>query len=148
MDPNRDKCHCVRSMLTFISDACLENYVPHKEQSIDEAMIAFIRQLSCRQYIPAKPTKYGIKSWDRADSHNCYVHEFEVYVGKLRGAAREVGLRKQVVLKLSEKLRGKNNYVYFNNYFNSVELQEKLLLMGLSGCGIVKLILKYLLPRM
>ena len=49
MDPNRDKCHLVRPMLTFISDACLENYVPHKEQSIDEAIIAFRGQLSFHQ---------------------------------------------------------------------------------------------------
>ena len=66
MDLNRDKCHLVRPMLTFVSDACLENYVPHKEQSTDEAMIAFRGQLSFRQYIPAKPTKYGIKVWVRA----------------------------------------------------------------------------------
>ena len=122
MDPNRDKCHPVRPMLTFVSDACLENYVPHKEQSIDEAMIAFRGQLSFRQYIPAKPTKYGIKVWVRADSHNGYVHEFEVYVGKPHGVEREVGLGKKIVLKLSEKLRGKNNHLYFDNYFNSVEL--------------------------
>ena len=148
MDPNRDKCHLVRPMLTFVSDACLENYVPHKEQSIDEAMIAFRGQLSFRQYIPAKPTKYGIKVWVRADSHNGYVHKFEVYVGKPHGAAREVGLGKKVVLKLSEKLRGKNNHLYFSNYFNSVELQEKLLGIGLFGCGTVKSILKYLPPQM
>ena len=148
MDPNRDKCHLVRPMLTFVSDACLENYVPHKEQSIDETMIAFRGQLSFRQYIPGKPTKYGIKVWVRADSHNGYVHEFEVYVGKPHGVAREVGLGKKVVLKLSEKLRGKNNHLYFDNYFNSVELQEKLLGMGLFGCETVKSILKYLPPQM
>ena len=77
-----------------------------------------------------------------------YVHEFEVYVGKPHGVAREVGLGKKVVLKLSEKLRGKNNHLYFDNYFNSVELQEKLLGMGLFGCGTVKSILKYLPPQM
>ena len=99
-------------MLTFISDACLENYVPHKEQSIDEAMIAFRGQLSFRQYISAKPTKYGIKVWVRADSHNGYVHEFKVYVAKPHGVAREVGLGKKVVLELSEKVRGKNNRVF------------------------------------
>ena len=38
--------------------------------------------------------------------------------------------------------------MYFDNYFNSVELQEKLLGMVLFGCGTVKSILKYLLPQM
>ena len=94
-DLSRDKCHLVRPMLTFISDACLKNYVPHKEQSVDEAMIAFRGQLSFRQCIPAKPMKYGIKIWVRADSHNGYVHEFEVYVCKPHGVAREIALRKK-----------------------------------------------------
>ena len=147
-DPHRDKCHLVRPMLIFISEACLENYIPHKEQSVDEAMIAFRGQLGFRQYIPAKPTKYGIKVWVRADSNNGYVYEFEVYVGKPHGVARKVGLGKKVVLKLTEKLRGKHNHVYFDNYFNSVELQENLLENGLFGCGTVKSILKFLPPQM
>ena len=85
----------MRPMLAYISDACLENYVPHKEQSRDAAMIAFRGQLSFCQCIPDKPMKYGIKVWVRADSHNGYVHEFEVYVGKPHGVAREVGLEKR-----------------------------------------------------
>ena len=139
-DPHQDKCHLVRPMLIFIPEACLENYIPHKEQSVhvDEAMIAFPGQLGFRQYIPAKPTKYGIKVWVRTDSNNNYVYEFEVYVGKPHGIGQEVGLGKKVVLKLTEKLRGKHNHVYFDNYFNSIKLQGKLLENRLFGCGTVK----------
>jgi hypothetical protein len=39
----------------------LDNYNPNKEQSIDEGMIAFKGRLSFKQYLPAKPTKFGIK---------------------------------------------------------------------------------------
>jgi len=38
--------------------------------SVDESMIAFQGRLSFRQYMPAKPTKYGIKVWTAADSSN------------------------------------------------------------------------------
>ena len=51
-------------------------------------------------------------------------------------------------MKLTEKLKGKNDHMYSDNYFNSVELQEKLLGMGLFGCGTAKSILKYLPPQM
>ena len=49
------------------------------------AMIAFRVTLAFRQYMPAKPTKYGIKVWVRADSHNGYKNEFQVYVGRPAG---------------------------------------------------------------
>ena len=55
-DPNRDKLHLVREILD-----CVNGKLPHKESSIDKAMIAFCGTLAFRQYMPAKPTKYGIK---------------------------------------------------------------------------------------
>lgn len=45
-------------------------------------MIGFKGRLSFRQYMPAKPTKYGIKVWMAANSSNSYVLNFSVYLGK------------------------------------------------------------------
>ena len=104
-----------------------ENYTPHKGSSIDKAMIAFHGTLAFCQYMPTKPTKYGIKVWMREDSHNGYVNEFEVYVGRLAGQKHEVGLGKKVILKLTEKLVGKNNHIYFDRFFSSVDLHQELL---------------------
>ena len=77
--------------------------------------------------MPAKPTKYGIKVWVCADSRSGFVNEFDVYVGKPPRKEREVGPGKKVVLKLTRNLSGKNHHVFFDNYFNSFELQEELL---------------------
>ena len=137
-DPNRDKLHLVREILDCVNGKLLENYTPHKESSIDEAMIAFRGTLAFRQYMPAKPAKYGIKVWMRADSHNGYANEFEVYVGRPAGQKHEVGLGKKVILKLTEKLAGKNNHIYFDRFFNSVDLHQELLRRKLFGCGTVK----------
>ena len=64
--PGHDKlCH-IRPILNELSRTCLDNYNPNKEQSIDEGMIAFKGRLSFKQYLPAKPTKFGIKVWERA----------------------------------------------------------------------------------
>jgi hypothetical protein len=60
----------------------LKQYNPHQNTSVDEAMIAFRGRLGFRQYLPAKPTKYGIKVKIRADSENGYCNEFEIYTGK------------------------------------------------------------------
>ena len=67
-DPNWDELHLVREILDCVNGKLLGNYTPHKESSIDEAMIAFSGTLAFRQYMPTKPTKYGIKVWMRADS--------------------------------------------------------------------------------
>ena len=47
-------------------------------------------------------------------------------------------MRKRVVLELTEKLIGKRSHIHFDNYFNSVGLQEKLLERQLYGCGTFK----------
>ena len=118
-DPNHDKIFLVRPIFTIVADKCLEAYLPHKECSVDEAMIAFRGRLGFRKHMPAKPTKYGIKVWVCADSRSGFVNEFDVYVGKPPRKEREVGPGKKVVLKL--------HHVFFDNYFNSFELQEELL---------------------
>jgi hypothetical protein len=46
------------------------------ETSIDEAMIAFSGRLGFKQYMPLKPTKWGIKVWIQAYPNNDYVNEF------------------------------------------------------------------------
>ena len=93
---------------------------------VDEAMIAYQGRLSFRQYIPAKPTKYGIKVWEACDARNGFCYDFNVYLGRPMGMeARESPLGKKTVLKLTEKLRDKHYHVYFDNYFTSVELLKE-----------------------
>ena len=60
----------------------------------------------------------------------------------------EVALGQKTVLALTAKLNGHHNHIYFDNYFNSSLLHEKLLRRGLYSCGTVKSFLKNLLPQM
>ena len=111
--PGHDKlCH-VRRILDVVLSKCKSNYHPHKEQAIDEAMIGFKRRLSFKQYLPAKPTKFGIKVWERANSCNGYVSEFQVYTGR-EGGRPEQGLAARVVRDLTGTLEGVNHEVYIH----------------------------------
>ena len=56
--------------------------MPHKQLSVDEAMIKFKGRSSLKQYMPKKPIKRGIKMWCRADSVNGYLCNFGIYTGK------------------------------------------------------------------
>ena len=53
--------------------------------------------------------------WVRADSHNGYLFNFDIYTGKEESV--ETNLRAEVVKKLSRTLVGKRYYLYFNNFF-------------------------------
>lgn len=94
--PGHDKLLHVCLFLDEISDRCIRNYNPHRNMSVDEAMVKYCSRLSFKQYLRAKPTKYGIKVWMRDDPTNGYANQFQVYTGKLEGNV-EVGLSSRVV---------------------------------------------------
>ena len=124
--PGHDRlCH-VRPVIDVLSQTCLNNYNPPREQTVDEGMIAYKGRLSFKQYLPAKPTKFGIKVWERASPKNGYVHEFQIYTGSKDGRQPEQGLGARVVKDLTDKLKGKKHHIYMDNFFSSPELFDDL----------------------
>ncbi len=78
--------------------------------------------------MPMKPTKWGYKVWSWCDSHNGYLCKFEVYTEANTGSVtNEGGLGAAFVKRLTTPFRGKNNYVYFENFFSTVSLAKELL---------------------
>ncbi len=49
--------------------------------SVDESIIDFKGRLSFIQYMPKKPTKWGIKARVMVDSSNGYVSNLNIYTG-------------------------------------------------------------------
>ena len=80
-----DKLYLVRPVLDVILRQIEVNFVPYQDLSTDEAIIAFRGHLSFRQYLKAKPTKYGVKVWEVCDARNEY---FDVYPGRPTGPGR------------------------------------------------------------
>ena len=58
---NYDPLHKVRPMIEMLSRTYKHRYKPHCELSVDEAMIAFKGRHFIKQYMPAKPTKWGLR---------------------------------------------------------------------------------------
>ena len=76
-------------------------------------MIAFKGRLSFRQYMPSKPTKYGIKVWMAADSRlNGYVSNFSVYLGQEGNEHRIRGLGYDVMMKMVTPFLNKNRHIF------------------------------------
>ena len=89
--PGYDKLGKVRPVIEHCSRVFEESYNPHRECAIDEAMIPFQGRSSLKQYMPLKPVKRVIKVWVRADSHNGYFNQFQIYKGKGTNMSPERG---------------------------------------------------------
>ena len=125
-------------MLTVILRNVQRCYLPGKNISIDEGMIAFKVRLSFRQYLPAKPTKYGIKVWMAADSSNGYVLNLSVYLGSEGENRRLYGLGYDVVMKMAHPFLNRKHHLYFDNFFSSPVLQDHLLAQQTYACSTVR----------
>ena len=117
----------MRPFLEEVRTNCLGRYNPNVNTSVDEAMVAFRGRLAFRQYMPGKPTKYGIKVWVRADPANGYLNDFQVYTGKSDDGRAEDGLAARVVMDLMRPILNNHHIVNMDNYFSSPALYEKLL---------------------
>ena len=137
-EENFDRLYKVRPLLTGVLENIQKAYEPSKNLFIDEGMIAYKGRLSFRQYMPAKPTKYGIKVWMAADSQNGYVNNFSVYLGKEADAPRNNGLGYDVVMKMASLFLKKRRHVFFDNFFTSTKLMDDLLAQDTYACGTVR----------
>ena len=138
-DPNRDELQLVRSVLDVVSRTCFNSYVAHKENSIDEAMIRFRGTLAFHQYLPAKPPKYAIKSMGSCGQQK-WLRMWVLNLCRMPSWSQNRSwTRKAGCFGAYWKINWETkSYIYFDNYFNSVGLQEKLLERQLYGCGTVK----------
>lgn len=135
--PGHDKLAHVRPIMDILLHQTKQEYSPHKETSVDEAMVAYTGRLGFKQYVPLKPTKRGIKVWMRADPNNGYVNEYQVYTGK-EGNVAEKGLGERVVKDLTRSIWGKYHHIYCDNYFTSVDLFHELLDNKTYACGTIR----------
>ena len=59
----------MRPVIDHLAEKFTSLYEPHKEVSVDEAMIKFTGRSSIKQYMPMKPIKRGIKVYTHKVSH-------------------------------------------------------------------------------
>ena len=81
-DPGHDPLFKLRPFLDSLLANFKGAYVPGREVSVDESMIRFKGQLWFIQYMPKKPTKWGMKAFVLADSNTGYTYSWRLYSGK------------------------------------------------------------------
>lgn len=99
-------------------------------------MIPLSGRCTVRQYVKNKPRPVGLKNFVVTTSGGL-VMDFEIYQGKTTSLVHpELGLGPSVVLRLVNSLP-KNAFVYFDRYFTTIALLEKLQEIGLEGTGTI-----------
>ena len=87
-------------------------------------MCKFKGRSSMKQYIKNKPIKWSFKYWYRCYSETSYVCQLELYKG--RKMKRELNLVSSVVLDLCQVLKDTYCHLFYDNFFNSPTLIQKL----------------------
>lgn len=64
-------------------------YNPNENITVDEQLVGFRGRYPFKQYIPSKPSKYGIKIWTLHDSKTLYALKTPIYTKKERGSKPE-----------------------------------------------------------
>ena len=123
-DQNYDPMFKLRPLLTHMKHKFGEYFVPSEHIAIDEAMIAYDGRVYFKQYMPQKPTKWGIKIWEVTDSATGYCLDFDVFGGKERRRSA-YGVGYDVIHKLSQRYLNKNYHLYFDRYFTGLPGQQQ-----------------------
>lgn len=104
--------------------------------TVDEQLLAFKKRCGFKQFMPKKPSRYGLKFWVLCDSQSYFVWNMQPYLGKKAGAKPEKNQGRRVVLDLVEKLKGRN--VTCDNFFTDYVLLEELLKRHITLVGTVR----------
>ena len=127
-----------------ICDALIQNfqhnYHPAQNVAVDETMVGFRGRFGAKQYMPNKPTKYGIKAFTLASSDTGYMLNVLLYTGAdtLTGSQSEHASLPQparVVMHLMQPYLNKGHHVYTDRYYSSIPLAQALHTQATSFTG-------------
>ena len=129
----------IKITLDHLVDKFQYSYLPAQNVAVDETMVGFRGRFGARQYMPQKPTKWGIKAFTTADSTNGYMLNILVYTGAetLRNSATQESLPQpaRIVMHLVEPYLHKGHHVFAEWYYTSIPLVQALHSSGTSFTG-------------
>ena len=135
--PGHDALFKVRLLINHMKSKFRDCFSPSCQMAVDESMIGFDGRLSFKQYLPHKPTKWGIKVWEIADCNTGYCLDFDVYTGKTYEQASPNGIGYDVIRKLTDPYLHQGHHVYFDRFFSGLPIMEYLKDHGTYASGTI-----------
>ncbi|XP_067253162.1 piggyBac transposable element-derived protein 4-like [Chanodichthys erythropterus] len=132
----RDKLAPVRDIWEKWVERLPFMYNPGPNVTVDECLVPFRGRCPFKQYMPSKPSKYGIKIWAACDSRSSYAWNMQIYTGKAADRKPEKNQGMRVVLDMTSGLQG--HTITCDNFFTSYALGEELLRRKMSMIGTVR----------
>lgn len=126
-----DRLHKVRLVLDLLLSKFREMYQPSHNISVDEGMLLWRGRLRFRVYSPAKPIKYGIKSYILCDSANGYCYAMKPYCGTYSSL-------QDTVRFLIDGLEGFGYRLWMDNFYNSESMCRLLLSLQMHSAGTLR----------
>lgn len=124
--PGIDRYWKLRPIISMLHDSFHFASSPDEHIAIDEMIIPFKGRSGLKQYMKAKPKKWGFKVWVQANS-NSYVNCFDLYQGQNKNSVRtNFGPIGDTVLKLCHDIHHKNHKLFMDNLFTSLPLLRQL----------------------
>lgn len=134
-----DKLSPIREIFDNFANNCQTNYSISQYATIDEMLLGFRGRCSFRQYIPSKPSKYGLKMYALVDSRMFYTSYLEVYLGNQpEGPYKVNNSPSSVVERMCQYIKGSNRNITMDNWFNSYSLACNLLRSKLTIVGTLR----------
>lgn len=121
-----DKYAPIRELWQKVMDNAQKCFYPYGHVTIDEQLFPCRSRCSFIQYMPNKPSKFGIKFWLLCDSKTSYILQAFPYVGKEDNRVG-LGLGEHVVCTLMEPYRKSGLNVTTDNFFTSLRVARHLL---------------------
>ena len=121
----------VKDIVDILISNFQQSFKPGRNLAVDETMVGFRGRFGAKQYMPAKPTKYGIKAFTCADSELGYVLNILVYTGGdtldiASSAYSTLPQPARIVLHLLEPYIGMGHTVFTDRYYTSIPLATTL----------------------
>ncbi|XP_050340990.1 piggyBac transposable element-derived protein 4-like [Bactrocera neohumeralis] len=123
-----DKAAAISDIFVMLNRNLRKYYTASANVTIDEQLYPFRGGTGFRQYIPSKPTKYGIKVWWMCDSITSYPLKGQIYTGKAASGQREGNVGERVVKDLCVgTLRESGRNIVCDNFFTTHNLAKQLM---------------------
>jgi len=136
-----DRLQKISSISSRLQKSFENSFYPFQNLCIDESLLLFKGRLSFKQYIPAKRSRFGIKTYVLCDCKTGYVLDSIIYTGSeshVTENAEEIGKTGNIVLTLLKPYLGKGHTLYVDNYYSSPALFNFLHANITNACGTVK----------
>lgn len=132
-----DKFAPIRELWQKVMDNAQKCFYPYDHVTIDEQLFPCRARCAFIQYMPNKPSKFGIKFWLLCDSKTSYILQAYPYVGKEDNRAG-LGLGEHVVCTLMEPYRKSGLNVTTDNFFTSLRIAKRLLKDDITMVGTLR----------